>query len=73
MYQDKVTLCGSNAYEKSLTALLQMNPTQARLIQENGEVVVVEVARLKNWGYIRSITWRPSTNRWRHYKRLNFD
>ena len=32
---------------KSLTALLQMNPTQARLIQENGEVVVVEVADLK--------------------------
>lgn len=32
---------------KSLTALLQMNPTQARLIQENGEVVVVEVASLK--------------------------
>ena len=32
---------------KSLTALLQMNPTQARLIQENGEVVVVEVTDLK--------------------------
>ena len=32
---------------KSLTALLQMNPTQARLIQENGEVVVVDVASLK--------------------------
>ena len=32
---------------KSLTALLQMNPTQARLIQENGEVIVVEVADLK--------------------------
>lgn len=32
---------------KSLTALLQMNPTQARLLQENGEVVVVEVASLK--------------------------
>ncbi len=32
---------------KSLTALLQMNPTQARLIQENGEVVVVEVADIK--------------------------
>ena len=32
---------------KSLTALLQMNPTQARLIQENGEVAVVEVASLK--------------------------
>ena len=32
---------------KSLTALLQMNPTQARLIQENGEVIVVEVADIK--------------------------
>ena len=32
---------------KSLTALLQMNPTQARLIQENGEVVVVEVTDVK--------------------------
>ena len=32
---------------KSLTALLQMNPTQARLIQEKGEVVIVEVADLK--------------------------
>lgn len=32
---------------KSLTALLQMNPTQARLLLENGEVVVVEVASLK--------------------------
>lgn len=32
---------------KSLTALLKMNPTQARLLQENGEVIVVEVADIK--------------------------
>ena len=47
---------------KSLTALLQMNPTQARLIQENGKSLSLEVTDLK-WGYIRGITWRPSTNR----------
>ena len=57
---------------KSLTALLQMNPTQARLIQENGEVVVVDVASLKV-GDTLEVLHGDRANRWSHHKRINID